>query len=95
MEELLTWASEEYGLVVIDTPPLTVVSDAIPLLRKVDGVVIVSRLGQSTHDAASRMRERLSSLGAPMLGVVGNAYAESKQSDYGYSYYQTSEVAEK
>jgi Mrp family chromosome partitioning ATPase len=27
-------------LVVIDTPPLTVVSDAFPLLRKVDGVVI-------------------------------------------------------
>jgi len=26
---------------VIDTPPLTVVSDAFPLLRKVDGVVIV------------------------------------------------------
>jgi capsular exopolysaccharide synthesis family protein len=94
MDELLTWASEEYRLVVIDTPPLTVVSDAIPLLRKVDGVVIVSRLGQSTHDAASRMRERLSSLGAPMLGVVGNAYADLKQTDYGYSY-QASEVAEK
>lgn len=86
MEELLAWATEHYELVLIDTPPLTVVSDAIPLLRKVDGVVIVSRLGESTQDAAERMRERLASLGAPMLGVVANAYAERKLEGYGYAY---------
>jgi capsular exopolysaccharide synthesis family protein len=87
MEDLLKWASDAYELVIIDTPPLTVVSDAIPLLRKVDGVVIVSRLGVSTHDAAERMRERLKSLGAPVLGVVGNAYADRSQEGYGYGYY--------
>jgi capsular exopolysaccharide synthesis family protein len=88
MEELLAWASEHYELVLIDTPPLTVVSDAIPLLRRVDGVVIVSRLGESTTDAAERMRSRLASLGAPMLGVVGNAYVDRKLDGYGYTYYQ-------
>ncbi|MBA2516263.1 MAG: polysaccharide biosynthesis tyrosine autokinase [Solirubrobacterales bacterium] len=88
MEELMTWAADHYELVLIDTPPLTVVSDAIPLLRKVDGVVIVSRLGESTQDAAEQMRDRLKSLGAPMLGVVGNAYSERKQDGYGYGYAQ-------
>jgi receptor protein-tyrosine kinase len=88
MEDLLAWASEHYELVVLDTPPLTVVSDAIPLLRRVDGVVIVSRLGESTTDAAERMRTRLTSLGAPMLGVVGNAYVERKLDGYGYAYYE-------
>jgi hypothetical protein len=32
---------------VIDTPPLTAVSDAFPLLRKVDGVAIVGRVGRN------------------------------------------------
>jgi capsular exopolysaccharide synthesis family protein len=93
MEELVEWAAERYELVLIDTPPLSVVSDAIPLLRKVDGVVIVSRLGDSTQDAAERMRERLASLGAPMLGVVANAYAERKLESYGYAYEPKQAVA--
>lgn len=86
MQELLTWASENYDLVLVDTPPLTVVSDAIPLLRKVDGVLIVSRFGSSTLNAAETLRDRLASLGAPVLGVVGNAYAQQKQHGYGYNY---------
>ena len=88
MQELISSAAAEYELVLIDTPPLTVVSDAIPLLRQVDGVIIVSRLGMSTQDAAVQMRNRLTSLGAPTLGVVGNAYDQSKREGYGYGYYQ-------
>ncbi len=38
METLLERVKETYDLIVIDTPPLTAVSDAFPLLKKVDGV---------------------------------------------------------
>jgi Mrp family chromosome partitioning ATPase len=86
MQELLSWTSEQYDLVLVDTPPLTVVSDAIPLLRRVDGVLIVSRFGRSTVNAAENLRNRLASLGAPVLGVVGNAYTEQKRDGYGYAY---------
>lgn len=86
MGDLLTWASARYGLVVIDTPPLAVVSDAISLLRKVDGVIIVSRLGESTNTSAERLRERLTTLGAPTLGVVANAYEDETLGGYGYMY---------
>jgi capsular exopolysaccharide synthesis family protein len=86
MQELLEWSSSQYELVVIDTPPLTVVSDAIPLLRKVDGVLVVSRFGSSTLNAAERLRERLASLGAPTLGVVGNAYDDRRGDGQGYGY---------
>ena len=44
METLLERAKAQYDLIVIDTPPLTAVSDAFPLLSKVDGVVIVGVL---------------------------------------------------
>jgi hypothetical protein len=59
MESLLGQAKGQYDLVVIDTPPLTAVSDAFPLLRKGDG----PPSGRDTphlHDAApvSRTVER-------------------------------------
>jgi Mrp family chromosome partitioning ATPase len=57
---------------VIDTPPLTAVSDAFPLLVKVDGVVIVGRVGHSRHDAAEQLHQVLASSGAPLLGVIAN-----------------------
>ena len=86
MQDLLAWSVREYDLVVIDTPPLAVVSDAISLLHRVDGVIIVSRLGASTTTAAERLRERLLTLGAPTLGVVANAYAQSEAGAYDYTY---------
>jgi Mrp family chromosome partitioning ATPase/capsular polysaccharide biosynthesis protein len=87
MEHVLEWAAENYDLVLLDTPPLSVVPDAIPLLRRIDGVVIVSRLGKNTRDGAARMREELSSLGAPMLGVVANGFNARDAPGYSYDYY--------
>jgi tyrosine-protein kinase len=72
MDELITQAQERYDLVVIDTPPMSVVPDAIPLMAKVDGVIVVTRLGRTTRDAVSFLNSQLSHIGAPTLGVVVN-----------------------
>jgi capsular exopolysaccharide synthesis family protein len=53
MEVLLEGVRSAYDLVVIDTPPLTAVSDAFPLLGKVDGVVIVGRVGCNRRGSRS------------------------------------------
>jgi Mrp family chromosome partitioning ATPase len=66
-----------YDLVVIDTPPLTAVSDAFPLLTKVDGVVIVGRIGHSRRDVAEQLHQVLASSGAPLLGVIANGSKSS------------------
>jgi capsular exopolysaccharide synthesis family protein len=86
MEDLLAWAAEHYELVLIDTPPVAVVSDAMPLLRKVDGVVLVSQLGKNTRDAAAVLRERLLGVNAPLLGVVANGVRTKGKDPYGYGY---------
>lgn len=59
-------------LVVIDKSPIGVVSDAMPLLRKVDGVLVVSQLGKNTRDAAAFLRKRLVGVNAPLPGVIAN-----------------------
>jgi capsular exopolysaccharide synthesis family protein len=85
MEVLLEGVRSAYDLVVIDTPPLTAVSDAFPLLRKVDGVVIVGRVGRNRRDVAERLHQTLAGAGAPLLGVIANGFKATRGS-YGYSY---------
>lgn len=72
MRTLLERSKSAYDLVVIDTPPLNAVSDAFPLLTKVDGVIIVGRIGRSQRDAAESLHHVLASSGAPLLGVIAN-----------------------
>ncbi len=84
MDAVVERARSTYDLVVIDTPPLTAVSDAFPLLTKVDGIVIVGRLGHSRRDAAERLQQVLASSGAPLLGVVTNG---SKLSGFSARHY--------
>jgi capsular exopolysaccharide synthesis family protein len=86
MAALLEHSKLAYDLVVIDTPPLTAVSDAFPLLTKVDGVIVVGRLGRNRRDVAQRLHETLTGAGAPLLGVVANGFKAGRFDSYGYGY---------
>jgi succinoglycan biosynthesis transport protein ExoP len=82
MDVLLSRSKSIYDLVVVDTPPLTAVSDAFPLLTKVDGVVIVGWLGRSRRDAAERLQQILGGSGAPLLGVIANGSKPNELTSY-------------
>jgi Mrp family chromosome partitioning ATPase len=86
MSDLLKEVESRYDLVIIDTPPTSVVSDAIPLLGQVTGVLVVSRLGSTTEGAATHLRGHLESLGAHPLGVVANGLT-ARRGDGGYGGY--------
>lgn len=87
MTQLLDVADSIYDLVIIDTPPIGVVSDPIGLVHQVDGVVIVSRIGQTRRDHAQRLIKQLSGLSAHVLGVVVNA-VQRAPGYYGYYDYE-------
>jgi capsular exopolysaccharide synthesis family protein len=91
MSDLLKNLRERYDLVVIDTPPLSVVSDALPLIAHVDGVFLVVRMGKTARDAADRLIEQLLRFHAPVLGVVANGVRQrrGRKYAYGYGYYGT------
>jgi succinoglycan biosynthesis transport protein ExoP len=85
LEAVLEQAKSTYDFVVIDTPPLAAVSDAYPLLTKVDGVVIVGWVGRSRRDAAERLHQVLASSGAPLLGVIANGAKPEDPDPYVYA----------
>ena len=70
---LLTLLNEQtagYDLVVVDTPPITLAAEAVPLSTGVDGVIVVSRSNRSTRDGLKQMQSLLSRLRVPVLGIV-------------------------
>ena len=83
MLTVLEGAKSAYQFVVIDTPPLTGVSDVFPLLSKVDGIVVVGRMG-NRRDLAQGLHETLQAVEAPLLGVVANGFNARGLTPYAY-----------
>ena len=91
MDVLLEKVKATYDLVIVDTPSLMIASDAFPMLRKVDGVLVVSRIGHDRRDVAQRLQQILDRSAVPLVGVVANRFNSSRfnPSDlgaYGYDY---------
>jgi Mrp family chromosome partitioning ATPase/capsular polysaccharide biosynthesis protein len=88
MGDLLRSVAEEFDYTLIDTPPPLEVSDALPLLRLVDGIIIVARVGHTRAASANRLMQLLAHTpSAPVLGVVANGVAPKDIKRYGFSAY--------
>ena len=86
MRELLAQAEEEYDFVVVDTPPILLVADAIPLVSAVSGVLAVTAVGVSTKTSANDLAEQLERMDAPTLGLIANFATNTGRSYEGYGY---------
>lgn len=84
MAEFLEEIGEDFNYIIIDTPPINVVSDALPVIRESDGVVLVVRSNQSTHPEIQRAISALEFIDAKILGFVVN-FADSNRTKYGYA----------
>ncbi len=84
MHELLERAGTMYTHIVIDSPPILSVTDAVILGRVVDAVVLVIRHGKSNKNVLRRARDLLLRSGAPMAGIVLNAVDLNSPEYYGY-----------
>lgn len=68
--EMLAKARGWGDVVLVDTPPLLAVSDAAELTPAVDGILLLCHIDKTTVAAATRSREMLDRLQAPVLGIV-------------------------
>jgi Mrp family chromosome partitioning ATPase/capsular polysaccharide biosynthesis protein len=86
MAELLRTLAEEYDHVLIDAPPPLEVSDVLPLLPLVDGIIIVARIGHTRDTSARRLAQLLErTASAPILGAVANCVPRKDIARYGFS----------
>ncbi|WP_442507038.1 polysaccharide biosynthesis tyrosine autokinase [Novipirellula sp. SH528] len=90
MGELIDLLRETYDYVILDTPPLLVVTDPSITAGLADGVVLALRVRRKSKPNAKESVNILRSVGANVFGVVINNSDESSASDgyRGYSYYR-------
>ncbi len=68
--KLVSQAEELADFVIIDSPPVTDVTDTLPLALEADGVLLVVRLGKSRLDELEELGELLAQQGIRPLGIV-------------------------
>jgi capsular exopolysaccharide synthesis family protein len=85
MDEFIELALKEYDLVVFDSPPVLVVTDAQLLANKCDGTVLVVSSGFTEKENAIKAKDLLAASKAKLLGVILNN-KKQEQSQYYYYY---------
>jgi polysaccharide biosynthesis transport protein len=72
MHRLMAHWGQEYDHIILDCPPVLVVSDAVRVAADSDAVVLVVRSGHTTREAFNRAQSLLRQVGANLAGVVLN-----------------------
>lgn len=85
-ERMITELRNIYDYVIIDTPPVNVVSEALVIAQKCDGLVYVVRTGVTTYDDLKNVIISANQLNIKILGAVMNGI-DSVKKHYRYNYY--------
>jgi capsular exopolysaccharide synthesis family protein len=102
-QEMLAKLREQYDRIILDSPPVGAVADALILSSYVEGVVVCFRAMKTNKELAARTRRALADVNARVLGVVVNdidlerrpGYYAYYQSRYGYVYGEGEEEADR
>lgn len=85
---LLEWASDNYDLVIVDTPPILAVTDAAIIGRSVGTSLLVARYGTNTVKEVEISIRRFEQVGVQIKGCILNSVLKKASSYYGYGYSQ-------
>ena len=84
MRELIEQLSQVYDYILVDTPPINLVSDASIVTNLLDGVLLLVRQGRTKKESVRRAVANLELTGIKPLGFVLNGVDMSGGKGYGY-----------
>ena len=87
MREALETAVGGFDMILLDSPPVVSVSDAVALATFADGVVMVVQTGKVPHEVIRRATSQILAVKGRILGVVMNG-VNLKRDGYYYDYYR-------
>jgi polysaccharide biosynthesis transport protein len=89
MADVIQQLRQQFDFIIIDSPPVLLVSDPLAVSRQVDGVIMVIEAGKTSATQVNKAIADLEQVGAPILGVVLNRVKPRDLADgdgYGYGY---------
>lgn len=85
-EEVLKWASENYDLVLVDTPPILAVTDAAIIGKHAGTSLLVARFELNSPKEVEVSIRRFEQNGIEIKGVILNAVVRKLSNYYSYGY---------
>lgn len=85
LDELIATLSPHFDWIVMDSPPVLAVTDAVDLARTADAVLLVAREAKTPYDVARRAQAAFSN--SRVLGFVLNAVKDAPRRKYYHNYY--------
>jgi capsular exopolysaccharide synthesis family protein len=87
-ETVLAELGKRFSKIILDSPPLQPVTDAVVLAKRSEAVILVARAGSTIRDDIQRSARMIRTVGGPIFGVVLNELdRRERDSYYYYSYY--------
>jgi capsular exopolysaccharide synthesis family protein len=71
---VLKLIARDFGIVLLDSPPILAVNDALLLASVVDAVLLVVAAGSANLDEVRAAKEQLDAVGTPVIGAVLNKF---------------------
>ncbi|MGF1804986.1 polysaccharide biosynthesis tyrosine autokinase, partial [Aliivibrio sifiae] len=93
--DFIDWASANYDLVLVDTPPVLAVTDPSIVGALVGTTLMVGRFDQTSIKEIEVARHRFEQAGIEVKGFILNAVEKKASSSYGYGYYNYSYESDK
>lgn len=94
MAEVIAELKEDYDYIIMDLPPVTVVSDTVAVSKNLDGIIMVVRAGVSDQQMLEEAMRQLSMVNVRLVGftyrdsdIAGKRYSNNKYSKKYYKYY--------
>jgi capsular exopolysaccharide synthesis family protein len=94
LKELLSWAQEQFDIVLVDCPPMLQVADARIISRVVDGVILVCRSEATDRESMLECTRSLRADRIPLLGTILNDWKPDNVKQYVDRYYYQSNEAQ-
>lgn len=86
MKKLIDTLSEKYDYILVDAPPVGVVTDACVVARYLDGMVFLVRYNKTEKDVLTRCLQQINNAGVRLMGFVFNGSQGESGSQYKYKY---------
>ena len=86
LEHLLETLKEEYDYIILDSPPLGLVSDSLELIKHVDATLYVVRYNYTHKNMLSFVNDKYKTGEVKHISLVLNEYVEKNGRGYGYGY---------
>ncbi|MBN2366993.1 MAG: polysaccharide biosynthesis tyrosine autokinase [Calditrichaeota bacterium] len=89
MKKLINILKNNFSILIVDTPPIEFIPDAVVLSTLMDQIVLVTKYGKTNLDKLSAKMQEFSIIKQKLSGIIINASPEIVEKKYyGYSYYQ-------